>query len=83
VIYLSYFDIPGPGSIVGIATAYGMDGPGDRNPVGATLSAPVQTGPGAHPASRTMGTGSSPWVKRPGHGADHNPPSKAEVKERV
>jgi len=27
------------------------------------LSAPVQTGPGAHPASCTMGTGSFPGVK--------------------
>jgi hypothetical protein len=31
---------------------------GDRIPMGATFSAPVQTGPGAHPASYTMGTGS-------------------------
>jgi len=28
-----------------------------------TFSAPVQTGPGAHPASCTMGTGSFPGVK--------------------
>jgi hypothetical protein len=26
---------------------------GDRIPVGVSFSAPVQTGPGAHPASRT------------------------------
>jgi len=31
--------------------------------VGARFSAPVQTGPGAHPASCTMGTGSFPEVK--------------------
>ena len=31
---------------------------GDRIPVGARFSAPVQTGPGAQPASCTMGTGS-------------------------
>jgi len=30
---------------------------GDRIPVGARFSAPVQTGPRAHPASCTMGTG--------------------------
>jgi hypothetical protein len=36
---------------------------GDRIPVGARFSAPVQTGPGAHPASSTMGTGSFPGVK--------------------
>jgi hypothetical protein len=44
---------------------------------------PVQAGPGAHPASCTMGTGSFPGVKRPGRGVDHPPPSSAEVKERV
>jgi hypothetical protein len=36
---------------------------GDRIPVGTRLSAPVQTGPGVHPASCTMGTGSFPGVK--------------------
>jgi len=36
---------------------------GDRIPVGARFSAPVQTGPGANPASYTMGTGSFPGVK--------------------
>ena len=46
---------------------------GDRIPVGARFSAPVQTGPGAHPASYTMGTGSFPRVKRPGRGVDHLP----------
>ena len=35
------------------------------------LSAPVQTGPGAHPASYTMGAGSFPAVKWPGRGVDH------------
>ena len=33
---------------------------GDRIPLGARFSAPIQTGPGAHPASCTMGTGSFP-----------------------
>ena len=32
------------------------------NPGGARFSAPVQTGPEAHPASCTMGTGSFPGV---------------------
>ena len=31
--------------------------------MGARFSAPIQTGPGAHPASCTMGTGSLPGVK--------------------
>jgi hypothetical protein len=34
-----------------------------RIPVEARFSAPVQTGPGAHPASCTMGTGSFPGVE--------------------
>jgi len=48
----------GPGSIVGIATAYGLDGPGIETRWGARFFAPVQTCPEAHPASCTMGTGS-------------------------
>ena len=54
----------GPGSVVGIATGYGQDGPGINSRWGASFPAPVQTGPGAHPASCTMGTGSFPGVKR-------------------
>jgi hypothetical protein len=45
----------GPVSVVGIATAYGLDGPGIESQLGARCSAPVQTGPEAHPAS-------SKWV---------------------
>ena len=56
---------------------------GDRIPVGAKFSALVQTGPGAHPASYTMGVASFPGVKRSGRDFDHPPPSSAEVKERV
>ena len=56
---------------------------GDRIPVGARFSAPVQTGPGAHPAFYTMDTGAYPGVKQPGGGVDHPPPSSAEVKETV
>jgi len=47
------------------------------------FSAPVQTGPEAHPAFYTMGTGSFPGVNRLGSGVDHSLPSSAEVKERV
>ena len=49
----------------------------------ARYSATVQTGPGAHPVSYTMGTGSFPGVKLPGRGVDHPLPSSAEDKERV
>jgi hypothetical protein len=55
----------GLGSSVGIVTGYGLDGP-----FGARFFAHVQTGPGAHTASCTMGSGSFPEVKRPGRGAD-------------
>jgi len=50
-------------SIVGIATGYGLDGPGIESRWGARFSSPVQTGPRAHPASCTMGTRSFPGVK--------------------
>jgi hypothetical protein len=43
---------------VGIATRYGLDGPGIESPCGeATFYLPVQTGPEAHRASFTVGTG--------------------------
>jgi len=53
----------GPGSVVVIATGYGPDGPGIESRWEAKFSSPVQTGPGAHPASCTMTTGSFPRVK--------------------
>jgi hypothetical protein len=51
--------------------------------VRARFSASVQTGSGAHPASYTMGTESFSGAKRPGCGVDHQPPSSAEVEEKV
>ena len=47
---------------------------GDRIPVEVRFSTCVQNGPGGHPASYTMGTGSFPGVKRPGRGVDQPPP---------
>ena len=47
------------------------------------FSAPIKTGPGAHPTSYTMGTGYFLGIKRPGRGADHPPSHTAEVKETV
>jgi hypothetical protein len=46
---------------------------GDRMPVEVRISAPVQTGPGAHTPSYTMGTGSFREAKRSGHGFNHPP----------
>jgi hypothetical protein len=53
----------GPGSSVGIAIGYGLDGPGFEFRWGARFSTLVQTGPGDHTASCTMGTGSFLGVK--------------------
>jgi hypothetical protein len=55
--------LDGPGSVVGIANGYGLDSPGIESRWEARFSALVQTGPGAHPASCTMVTGSLPGVK--------------------
>jgi len=63
----------GRDSSVGIATRYGLDGPGIESRWTERFSAPVQAGPGAHPASYTMGNGTLPGVKRPGSGVDHPP----------
>ena len=52
-----------PGSVVSIATGYGLDGPGIESRWGARFSPPVQTSPGAHSVSCKMATGSFPWVK--------------------
>ena len=68
----------GGDSVVGVATHYGLEGPGIESRWGTSFSVPVQIGPGAHPASYTMGTESlSPGVKRPGSGVDHPSPSSA------
>jgi hypothetical protein len=68
---------------VGIATGYGLGGPGIDSRWGERFSAPVQTGSEVHPASYTMGTRSFSGVKRPGFDLDHPPQSRAEVKEIV
>jgi hypothetical protein len=69
-----------------IVSDYGLDDRaiGVRSPAGAkdfSSSLFVQTGSGAHPASRTMGTGGpfSGGKARLGRDADHSPSSCAEV----
>jgi hypothetical protein len=54
---------------------------GNRIPVGARFFTHVQTGPGAHPASCTVGTGSFPGLKWPERGADHRSPYSVEAVE--
>jgi len=65
-------------SSVGIETGYGLDGPGIESRWGARFSAPVQTGPGAHPAFCTMCTVSFPVVKS-GRGVTLNTPPSSFV----
>ena len=71
----------GRDSSVGIATCYGLDGPGIESRWGVRFSVPIQPGPGAHPVSNIVGTESFPRVKRPGRDVDHPPPSSAELKK--
>jgi hypothetical protein len=67
-------DYVGRDCLVGIATRYGLDGPGIESRMGARFSSHLQTGRGAHPATCTMGTGSFPTVKQLKLGVD-SPPS--------
>jgi hypothetical protein len=69
------------GSSVSIVSGYGLDDwaievrlPAEARDFSSNLC--VQTGSGAHPAPCTVGTGGK---ARPGHDADHSPPSSAEV----
>jgi len=70
-------------SSVGVATGYGLNGPGIESRWGSRFAEPVQAGPGANTVSDTMSTGSFQGVKQPGGGFDHPRASSAEVKERV
>ena len=54
-----------------------------NSPVVVKFSAPVQTGPGTHPASYTVITRLFPGVKWLGRGINYAPPSSAKVEERV
>jgi hypothetical protein len=79
-----YIVLVGRKSVVGIATTLRAGRSGNRIPVGARISALVQTGPGAHPASYVVGIGS---LCRGYMGLDvaftTRTRSIAEVKERV
>ena len=68
----------GPGSSVGIATDYGLDGPGS-NPGGNEIFRPsrLALGPTQRPAKRVFPGGKV----RQGRAADHSPPSGAVVME--
>jgi hypothetical protein len=68
---------------VGIATRNRLGGQGIECRWGVRFCTPVQTGPGAHPASCTMGIGSFRGGKAAGAWRWQPTPSRAEVKERV
>jgi hypothetical protein len=72
-MYIQYIYILwGRDSSVGIATGYGVDGSG----IESRWDEVLRTRP-----DRPWGPPSLPEVKRPGRGADHPPPSRAEVKK--
>jgi hypothetical protein len=79
ILILSLHLRKGPGSSVGIATDYELDGPGIESKWGEIFRTRPDRPWNPHPASCTMGTRSFPAVKRPGRGADHPPPPSAEV----
>ena len=77
LIFSIMYSSCGPGSVVGIATAYGMDGLGIESRWGRdfphlSTQPPVKWVPG-FPEGKV----------RPGRDADPSPPSRAEVKNRV
>jgi hypothetical protein len=68
VIYTLLWHLPnahgkqrGPGELSRYSDSLQAGRSGDRIPVGARFSTPVQTGPGAYPASYSMGTGCLFW----------------------
>jgi hypothetical protein len=73
----------GHNSVVGIATRYGVDGPGIESPDGSEASRAAHTGADAHPTFRTMVTVSFPGAMRPEHAAHHPPPSSARLRMGV
>jgi hypothetical protein len=80
ILHCVYEVCSGRDSVVSIATLYGLDSPGIE-PVAARFSTPVQAGPGANPASYTMGTGSFPGVKQPRREVDHPPHLAPKLKK--
>ena len=72
----------GPGSVDGIATGYGLEGPGIESRRGGEIFRTCPDRPWGPP--RLLYNGyrvSFPGVKRPERGVDHPPPSSVEVKE--
>ena len=77
--YAHYTGNSGPGSVVGIATAYGLDGPGIESRWGEIFRASPDR-PWGPPSLLYNGYRVFPGGKMlPGRDADPSPPSSAEV----
>ena len=77
------YDLRDRVSAVGIATRYGLDGPGIESRWGRDFPHPYwpALGPTQHPIQWIPGL--SPGVKRPGRGVEHPPTSSTDVEGRV
>ena len=84
VRYLFYYHklyvLRGPGSSVGIATDYGMDGPGS-SPTGDEIFRPSSPALGSTQPPVQWVPGLSRGKVRQGRVTDHSPPSSAAVME--
>ena len=71
----------GQDGVVGIATSYGLDGPGIESRWGGEIFRTRPDRPWGLPSLLHNGYRVSfPGLKRPGRGFNHPPPSSAEVK---
>ena len=70
-------------NIFSIATCNRLDCPEVKCQRRRDFLSPIRNSPGAHPASCTMGTGSFPGVRQPGHDIDHPLPYYTKVTKRV
>ena len=81
-IMYSYLKLSGPGSSVGIATDYGLDGPGIESRWDEIFRT-YPDRPWGPPSLLYNGYRVFPGGKvRPGRAADHSPLSSAEVMEK-
>jgi hypothetical protein len=73
-------DVSGPGSVVGIATGYGLDGPGIESRLGGEIFRTCPDWPWDPPSLLYNGYRVFPGAKeRPVSDADPSSPSSAEV----
>jgi hypothetical protein len=82
-MYINFTRAVDRDSSVGIATRYGLDGPGVESRLRRDFPSLSRPALGPTQPSVQWVPGLSQGVKRPGRGVDHPLPSGAEVKERV